>query len=100
MYSKGTLIFKTIEKKEGGSFKNDKGQDVNYDSSYVIKVDEVKGKDVNERKFKFPQTNKQLYDKFIEIEPYTKVNVTFDIVISTTTCKLVPIDVTTEIEED
>lgn len=99
MLCKGTLIFKSIDKREGGTFKNDKGQDVNYDSSYIIKVDEVKGKDVNERKFKFPQTNKVLYDKFVDIEPYTKVDVTFDIIISTNTCKLVPVDVTTEIED-
>lgn len=99
MLCKGTLIFKSIEKKEGGTFKNDKGQDINYDSSYIIKVDEVKGREVNERKFKFPQTNKVLYDKFIEIETYTKVDITFDIVISTNTCKLVPVDVTTDIED-
>ena len=52
MYCKGTLIFKSIEKRSGGTFKNDKGQDVNYDASYVIKADEVKDKEVNERKFK------------------------------------------------
>lgn len=99
MLCKGTLIFKSIDKKEGGTFKNDKGQDVNYDSSYIIKVDEVKGKDVNERKFKFPQTNKVLFESFSEIEPYTKVDITFDVEINTKTCKLVPVDVTTEIED-
>lgn len=99
MLCKGTLIFKSIDKREGGTFKNDKGQDINYDSSYIIKVDEVKGKDVNERKFKFPQTNKVLFESFSEIEPYTKVDITFDVVISTNTCKLVPVDVTTEIED-
>lgn len=99
MLCKGTLIFKSIDKREGGTFKNDKGQDINYDSSYIIKVDEVKGKDVNERKFKFPQTNKVLYDKFVDIEPYTKVDITFDVEINTKTCKLVPVDVTTEIED-
>ena len=99
MLCKGTLIFKSINKREGGTFKNDKGQDINYDSSYIIKVDEVKGKDVNERKFKFPQTNKVLYDKFVDIEPYTKVDITFDVIISTNTCKLVPVDVTTDIED-
>lgn len=99
MICKGTLIFKSIDKREGGTFKNDKGQDINYDSSYIIKVDEVKGKEVNERKFKFSQTNKVLYDKFVDIEPYTKVDITFDIIISTNACKLVPVDVTTEIED-
>lgn len=99
MLCKGTLIFKSIEKREGGTFKNDKGQDINYDSSYIIKVDEVKGKEVNERKFKFPQTNKVLFESFSDIEPYTKVDITFDIVISTNACKLVPVDVTTDIED-
>lgn len=99
MLCKGTLIFKSIEKREGGTFKNDKGQDINYDSSYIIKVDEVKGKEVNERKFKFPQTNKVLFENFSNIDAYTKVDITFDIVISTNTCKLVPVDVTTDIED-
>ena len=99
MLCKGTQIFKSIDKREGGTFKNDKGQDINYDSSYIIKVDEVKGKDVNERKFKFPQTNKVLFESFSEIEPYTKVDITFDVVINTNACKLVPVDVTTEIED-
>ena len=99
MFCKGILIFKSIDKREGGTFKNDKGQDINYDSSYIIKVDEVKGKDVNERKFKFPQTNKVLFESFSEIEPYTKVDITFDVVININACKLVPVDVTTEIED-
>lgn len=99
MYCKGILIFKSIEKRSGGTFKNDKGQDVNYDASYVIKADEVKDKEVNERKFKFPESNKMLYEKFNELDPYTKTSITFDVVISANACKLVPIDVSADIED-
>ena len=48
----------------------------------------------NERKVKFPASNKVLFDKFKNIEPYTKVELYCDVVISNSVCKLVPLDVT------
>ena len=90
----GEVIYKGIEKRDGGVFKNDKGQDINYDSSYVIKFDEIKDGTVNERKLKFPASNKSLYEKFSDIAPYTKVTIVCDVVISNTICRLVPFDVT------
>lgn len=100
MYSKGFLVYKGIEKRDGGTFKNDKGQDVNYDSSYVIKMDEIKDDVINERKFKFPTSNKVLFDKFKKFERYENVLVTFDVVISANSCKLVPIDVEEYLNEE
>lgn len=100
MYCKGILVYKGIEKREGGTFKNAQGQDINYDSSYVIKVDEIKDNSPTERKFKFSQNNKTLFSKFNDIEMYTRVSITFDVVISTNSCKLVPVDVQVDFTEE
>ena len=94
----GVVIFKAIDKRQGGTFKNAQGQEIDYDASYVIKFDELSGNGINERKLKFPASNKSLYEKFENFEPYTKVHITCDVVISNNACKLVPIDVDTDIE--
>ena len=93
MYCNGIVIYKGIEKREGGTFKNDKGQNVDYNSAYVVKFDEVIEGKINERKLKFPTSNKVLYDKFAKYEPYTKVVITCDVSLMQSACKLTPIDV-------
>lgn len=100
MYCKGIIMFKGIEKRDGGTFKNAQGQDVNYDSSYVVKFDEIIENKINERKLKFPVSNKVLYDKFSKLEPYTQVEVICDVVLSQNACKLVPIDMNIDFEEE
>lgn len=100
MKCEGIVIYKGIEKREGGVFKNDKGQEINYNSSYVIKFDEVVNGKIDERKLKFPEANTVLEHKFKELEPYTKVKIFCDVVLSNSSCKLVPIDVTADIEEN
>lgn len=99
MVCSGNVIFKAIDKRQGGTFKNAQGQEIDYDASYVIKFDELSGNSINERKLKFPASNKSLYEKFEKFEPYTKVHITCDVVISNNACKLVPIDVNTDIED-
>lgn len=98
MRCKGIVMYKGIEKRDGGTFKNDKGQDINYDSSYVVKFDEIVENKINERKLKFPVSNKVLFEKFNNLRPYTEVLIDCDVVLGTNTCKLIPIDVTEDIE--
>lgn len=100
MKSNGIVIFKGIQERAGGKFKNDRGQEVDYDASYVVKFDElgVNG-DVNERKLKFPKSNKSLYEDFAAIDIYTKVALTCDVVFGQSMCKLVPIKVSLDLEE-
>ena len=100
MYCKGIVMYKGIEKRDGGTFKNAQGQDVNYDSSYIVKFDEIIDNKINERKLKFPVSNKVLYDKFSKLEPYTQVEVVCDVVLSQNSCKLVPIDMNFNFEEE
>lgn len=93
MRSSGVVMYKGIEERAGGSFKNDKGQTVDYDKCYVLKFDEIIDGKINERKLKFPFADKNLYDKFIVFEPYTMVDLFCDVVFMQNACKLVPINV-------
>lgn len=93
MYSRGEVVFKSIQKRDGGKFKNDRGQEVDYGASYVIKIDEKSSNGINERKLKFPTSNKVLYDKFINLQEYTKVILVCDVEFTQSGCRLVPIDV-------
>lgn len=92
MYCKGIVMYKGVEKREGGTFSNN-GQNINYDACYVIKFDEINEGKINERKLKFPLNNKLLFDKFSKFKPYTNVLITCDVVFGQSACRLVPIDV-------
>ena len=100
MYCKGIVMYKGIEKREGGTFKNSQGQDINYDSAYVLKFDEIVNNKMDERKLKFPTSNKILYDKFSQLRPYTQIEITCDVVLMNNACRLVPIDMNSEFEEE
>lgn len=93
MRCNGVVMYKGIEERKGGTFKNSDGKDINYDSSYIVKFDEIVEGKINERKLKFPVSNKSLFDKFYALEPYTSVEITCDVVLMQNACKLVPIDV-------
>lgn len=100
MYCKGNVMFKGIEKRDGGTFKNAQGQDVDYNSAYVVKFDEIVDGKINERKLKFPTSNKVLFDKFNNFEPYTQVSLVCNVVLMQNACRLVPIDVNNFETED
>lgn len=100
MKSSGIVIYKGIQERSGGKFKNANGEEIDYEASYVVKFDEISSSgEINERKIKFPKSNKALYEDFAGIEPYTKVKLFCDVVLSQSTCKLVPIRVSTDLEE-
>lgn len=75
----GNFVFKSLEKRSGGEFTNDKGQAIKYDEAYVLKVDEETDKGIMERKFKFPTTNTMFFDSLKGLQPYTRVCIQFDI---------------------
>ena len=100
MRSKGVVMYKGIEKREGGTFKSN-GEDVKYDSAYVIKFDEIIDGKINEKKLKFPTSNKVLYDKFAEMNPYTQAEITCDVnILPSGLSRLTPIDVQEIVQED
>lgn len=93
LYCKGTVIYKGIEERAGGTFKGQNGQDINYDKAYVVNFDEITAKGPEQRKLKFPFNNKKLYEKFAAIDIYTKVQIDCEVVLGQSACRLTPIDV-------
>lgn len=92
MKCKGEFIFKSLEKRESGEFTNDKGETVKYDSCYILKVDEVNGKEINERKLKVNKDNTVLYNKLKDTKPYTAITLEFAVTLYNGNAKVVPVD--------
>lgn len=86
------VVFKSISKRDGGEFVNDKGQKVSYDPAYVVKFDEDVNGEIQERRLKFPLSNKSLYNKLNELEPYSKISLVCDVQLFTGNAKILPID--------
>lgn len=92
MKCEGNVVFKSIEKREGGSFKTANGEVLNYAAAYVVKFDENVDGNISERKAKFSDTNVALYTKFKSLEPYTKINLIGNVVFQNSGCKLEILD--------
>lgn len=93
MISKGKFKFKSIDKRDGGEFTNDKGQVIKYDSSYVIKVDEQTENGIYERRFKVSSDNNVLLSKIQRLSAYDDIEMTFDIQFYGNSTKVVPTDI-------
>lgn len=92
MKSTAKLIFKGIEKKDGGEFTNDKGQKIKYDGSYVLKADEQTENGIYERRFKIPLTNVSLIENLKAKKAYDEITLNFDIQIYGNNVRVVPVD--------
>lgn len=86
-------IFKSVSKKEGGEFTNDKGQIVKYAPSYIIKIDDNVNGEIVERKLKFPLENKALYNKLSELEAYSKICLVCTVQLFTGNAKVLPVNI-------
>lgn len=91
----GEFIYKCLEKRGAGEFTNDKGENIKYGESYVLKVDEVVDGNINERKLKVDVNNTSLIDKLKQLKPYEKISLECDVVLYTNSAKVVPVALTT-----
>ena len=92
MQAKGKFIFKSLQRKEGGKFTNDKGQEINYNASYELKVDENKNGVINERKLKIPESNNILIEKLNKKNAYDSIDLLCDIDFYGSVAKVIPVD--------
>lgn len=93
MVCSGNFVFKGIEKRDGGEFVNQQGQKITFEPTYQVKVDEnVDGK-IQERIFKFKQTNKVLAQEFKEINVYDSIEIDFNVELYKNSVKLIPCEV-------
>lgn len=87
------FIYKSLEKRDGGKFTNDKGDVIEYSDSYVLKVDELTSKGIYERKFKFPTKNIELVNKLKDINAYSRVQIEFNVELYGSQARVTPTDI-------
>ena len=92
MKAKGLFMYKSIQKREKGSFTNQEtGEVIEYGSCYILVVDEIEenGK-ITERRFKITEENNLLIGEFSTLDPYTKVQIEFYVTLYSSNAKVVP----------
>lgn len=93
MQCAGEFIYRGMSHTDAGTFVNDKGQAINYNGSFKIKLDENTDDGVQERIVKIAEDDIILQD-FSNIEVYSKITIQFEVrLIGQTNIKLVPIRV-------
>lgn len=93
MKAKGIFMFKSIQDREKGAFTNKQtGEVVEYDACKVLVCDEI-GEDnsIKERRFKISNDNVSLINDLSVLDPYTKIEIVFDVAIYTSNAKIIPI---------
>ena len=87
----GEFVYKGLEKRDAGKFVNDKGQEINYKDSYILKVDEVFEGSVNERKLKIDKENLGLVEALKKLKLYDRVNLECEVLLYQNSAKVVPV---------
>lgn len=80
MKCKGNFKFKGLQKRDGGVFKNNKGEEIQYKESYVIKADEETENGIYERQFKIA-IDSPLVKVLEGLEVYDDIEIEFDVKI-------------------
>ena len=88
----GEFVFKGIEEREGGEFTNSQGQNVKYNASYVLKVDEKTEKGIYERRLKVSKDNSDLVNKLKAVEEYTKIWLSCEVSFYGNKVMVIPVD--------
>ena len=92
MKAKGVFMYKGVSQKDGGTFKNDKGEDVSYNSCMVLTCDEIQEDGTGkERKFKFKDGQISLVNEFKALSLYTEIEIEFDLAFYNNRCVVTPI---------
>ena len=94
MKCKGNFVFKQLTHRNGGTFKNSDGTDINYPSAYILKADEVMDNgDINEHKFKIDEKNTILIERLKGYESYQKIIIEFNVTLFTSRISLEVADI-------
>ncbi len=86
------VVFKGIDERAGGVFKNDKGQEIKYDKAFFVRFDEEVEGEYQERKVKFSGSDSGLYSRFKSLKSYDRINLVFDIILGNNSCKATVVD--------
>lgn len=86
----GKFKYKGIEKKDGGKFVNDRGQEIEYKPSYHLKLDEMVDGVAYERKFKLP-LDSEVVPQLINKPLYYDITLKFDVAFFGSSSRVVPV---------
>lgn len=90
MKCRGSFKIKSLTKKNGGEFKNDRGEIIKYKESYSLKVDEQADGNIYERTFKIA-VDSPLVAQLTNLKPYDDIVLEFDVNIYGTRTTIVPV---------
>lgn len=94
MKAKGLFMFKCLQDREKGSFTNkETGEVIEYDACKVLVCDEIEGNSMKERRFKLSSDNTLLLNDLKCLEPYTKIEIEFDVLLYSSNAKITPVSI-------
>lgn len=91
MIARGKLIYKSLEIRSAGAFKNAQGENVEYGETYLLKADEILDGSINERKLKVDKNNLGLVNQLRELKPYSEIELECEVKLYQNSCKLIPV---------
>ncbi len=92
MKCRGKFKFKGLTEKQGGEFKNNRGEMVEYKGSYALKVDEITEEGIFERIFKIALDSPLVQD-LADKELYSDIILDFDVKFYSSGVGLIPVAV-------
>lgn len=95
MKCRGKFKFKEITKRDAGAFTNSQGQQIKYDESYALKVDEKTEKGIQERTFKI-QKDSPLVPELQKYEEYSDIILDFDVIFYNNSIRIIPTAIVTK----
>lgn len=82
MKCQGNFIFKTLTHRKAGVFKDSEGNEINYPSAYILKVDELMSNgDINERKFKIDDKETAIINGLKTLKAYQEIVINFEVTL-------------------
>jgi hypothetical protein len=82
MKCQGSFIFKTLTHRNAGVFKDSEGNEINYPSAYILKVDELMSNgDINERKFKIDDKETAIINGLKTLKAYQEIVINFEVTL-------------------
>ena len=82
MKCQGNFIFKTLTHRNAGVFKDSEGNEINYPSAYILKVDELMSNgDINERKFKIDDKENAIINGLKTLKAYQEIVINFEVTL-------------------
>lgn len=94
MKCQGNFIFKTLTHRNAGVFKDSEGNEINYPSAYILKVDELMSNgDINERKFKIDDKETSIINSLKTLKAYQEIVIDFEVTLYTSRVTLDIVDI-------